>query len=158
MHFVRNLAQGLNAIQQHCTGRPQQIRGLAGYDAAISQLQSNHCAFSLLCHLLGHSNNPTVINADLSLLHEQLQRINLLLSSLILHHTVPGLIITTDNLLTRSLATNLVITNAIARHIYAHIRGRLIGTIAINAFKNRCQYRINLHIPVVVDGGNTISL
>ena len=57
------------------------------------------------------------------LIHQQLQ-----LEALLLHHAARLLVtqaleITADDLVQRCLAADLIINNAVARHIDAHIRG-----------------------------------
>ena len=158
VHFIRNTAQFLNSVQQHGTGRSQQIRSFAGNDSAIGKLQRNNSALAFFRNLLGYGNNAAVIYADLSLLHQQLQRINLLLASLIQCQTVQGLIIATDNFLTGSLTADLIITDAVACHINAHISRRFVRAIAVNTFKDCCKYGINFNVTVIIYRGYAISL
>ena len=55
-------------------------------------------------------------------------------------------------------AAHLIVHNAVARHVHAHVRGRFIGRLALNFFKDGVEHRENLHIPVIVHSGDAVGL
>ena len=58
----------------------------------------------------------------------------------------------------RGIPANLVIADAIADHVHAHIRGRRIGRAAVDLLKHSVEHGENLNIAVVIDRGFPVSL
>ena len=83
---------------------------------------------------------------------------HLILIACAIRHTVKGSIVPADNLIICGIATDLVIANAEAHHIYAHICRRLVWILAIDALKDGIQNRENLNIPVVIYGNLIVGI
>ena len=100
----------------------------------------------------------TLTQGNAGLIHQQLQ-----LEAFLLHHTARLLVaqalkITADDLVQRCLSADLIINNAVARHIDAHIRGRTIRTLAGDQLKHSVDHREDLDIAVIIDGRFSVSL
>ena len=58
--------------------------------------------------------------------------------------------ITADDLLLACLTNSIIITDTETHHVYSHIGRRLIRTLTVNRGKERLQYRVDLHVTVIV--------
>ena len=57
-----------------------------------------------------------------------------------------------DDFLSGCFAAHTVITDAFARHIYAHICGRFVRALPVDFLEDRIEHREDLHVSVIVDG------
>ena len=73
-----------------------------------------------------------------------------------LSYVAKGVIITADNFVVGSLSDGGVIKNAVARHVYAHIGRRFIGTFAAYFLKHGRKHGENFDISVIVYGGYAV--
>ena len=70
------------------------------------------------------------------LLHQHFEFLKAVFTLAVTFLVAQALVVTADNLLFRSLAAHLVIDNAVACHIHAHIGRAFVRTFAVNHFKH----------------------
>ena len=102
-------------------------------------------------------HNRPVRGRKVLLVHQHLDFNDLFLRTGAVCHSHHCLIIAADNLLTGGFPAHFVIHNTVARHVDAHISGRLVRAFAVYLFKNGTQYRKNLHVTIVVYRGFPVS-
>ena len=103
----------------------------------------------------GHS---AVVCADFGLLEQQRYLVDFRIVACSVGHLVEGCVVASDDFVLACLLANLVVTNAEAHHIHAHICRRLVGTSAVDAFEEGVEDREYLHISVVVDGDFVVGI
>ena len=144
--------QALEGIEQHCRAAAQQRRGLAELDRPVGQLDRG-------CGRPGggrqarrgrHHRPVRLLDPEPG--HEQgdaggLDRVG--------HVALLGdkrPVVAADDLLLAGRAADLVIADAVAGHIDAHLRGGAVGRGAQDLLEQALQDGEDLDVPVVVDG------
>ena len=84
--------------------------------------------------------------------------VDLALVVLTLGQVVEGGIVAADDLVFRCLAANLVVADAESHHVHAHVGGRLVWILAVDAVEKGVQHREYLNVAVVVDGSLAVGL
>ena len=97
-------------------------------------------------------------SVDARLVHEQLDLLQGLLAHARALDLLGGLEVTAHDLVVARLAARLVVGNGQPRHVHAHVRGRLVGTLAGDALHRGAQHREDLHVAVVVHRGLAVGL
>ena len=69
-----------------------------------------------------------------------------------------GVVVAAHDLLPGGILTGLVVVDAVARHVHAHVGGRLVGAGTGDLLKHSRQDGEYLHVPVVVNGGLPVGL
>ena len=72
-------------------------------------------------------------------------------------HFTEGIVVAADDLLSGGFSADLVVADAVAVHVDAHISGRFVRGLSVNLVKDRVQKREHFHIPVIVDAGLSVS-
>ena len=152
---ARHVLQG---VEQQRRRRAQQGGGLARDHAAVRQ---HHGAGGLAGGLRlfqrgGHGGAQ--LRGDAGLLHHQLQLPHHALIRLPLGALHAAGVVAAQDLHAAGLLTDVVVHDGEARHIHAHVRGGFVGTLALDLLEHGGQHREDLHIPVVVDGGDAVGL
>ena len=101
--------------------------------------------------LVGRRGDASRGCGNLCLLEKQLDFIDLVFVVGTVGHLVRGIVETTDDFVARGLATHLVVADAEANHVHAHVCGRLVGIFAVDALKQGVEHGENLHVAIVVD-------
>ena len=156
--FFLIAGQVLERVHQAGRGRAQQGAGLAGDDGAVGQLQRHGRAAGLLRALQRGGHHGPVGGAGAHGVHDQLDLPGLGGVGQTLAHRAGGGIIAADDLLLAGLPAGLVVHQAVARHVDAHVRGALVGALAVDLAEHGLQHREDLHVPVVVDRGHAVGL
>ena len=156
-HLIGNSGQVLEGIQEHCRRGTEQRRSLTRNNGPVVQLNRHRrttCQFSLFD---SGSNHRTVCSTDLGLFHNQFLLVNLFLVGIALTHIAKRIVIAADDFLTGCFADSIVIDNAVASHVHAHIRRALVRRFSQDAGKQGVQNREDFHVAVVVDGRLAVS-
>ena len=150
--------QALEGVEERGGGGPHEIRGLSCHHFAVGQLDGSSGVAGLLGHGAGSGHHRPDGGVHLGLLHQQLQFVHRLVPTAALAPVAQSRVIPPDDLLAGGGADGRVVHNAAARQVNPHIRGGLIGALAGDLLKNGGEDREDLHIPVVVDGGDAVGL
>ena len=102
-------------------------------------------------------HHRTVCRGHTGLLHQELNLCDLGFPGFALHEAIHGGIPAADNFLASRLATHLIVDDAVACHVDAHVGRRLVGAAAVDALEHGREHRENLHIAVIVDGRLTVG-
>ena len=125
----------------------------------ITHELDGHCRRAgALLTLHGRGDDPAVGHGDAGLLHQKLQLIEDGLGTVAAFQIAETVIIAPDDFLSGSFPADLVVDDAVPRHIDAHIRGGLIGALAQNLLEDGAQHRENLNVPVIVDRGDAVGV
>ena len=111
----------------------------------------------LLTDICSHDDRA-VAYGDIGLFHQKLDLIGGLFGGVALAVLAQGLAVAADDLLICGSAADLVVADAFADHVDAHIGRRLVGGGALDLLEDRVQDREDLYVAVVVDGGLLIGL
>ena len=158
MKGIPHARQGFQGVQQQRRGGAQQIRGLAGNNPAVRQLHGGGRVPGLLRPGQRFGHHLPLRRGHPRLLHQKLQLADSFLTALALLLVAQSHVKSADDLLAGGFPHRLVIHDAVAHHVDAHIRGRLVGAAAQNLFKDGHQHRESLHIPVVVHSGDSVGI
>ena len=153
-----NIRQDLQGIQQQRGKGSEQLGSLSVHDTAVRKLQGGSRTAGAFFRLHGHGNDPAFLQMGMGLSEKKLDLVGFLLLAGTGDQSIHALVIPADDLLTGCFAADLVIDDAVARHVDAHVRGRLVGTLSDDLFEHDLQHRENLHIPVIVDRGDPVGL
>ena len=158
MHLVGQIAEGFQGVQQQRGGSAQQIGGTSGDDGPVRQLHGGSGIPGFRLPGQRGSHGGTLLRADSGLAHEKLQLANHLLPALSLLQITGSHVIAADDLLSGGELHRLIVEYAVARHVYAHVRGGLVGAATHDFLEQGFQHGEGLHIPVVVYGGEPVSV
>ena len=145
-------------VEQGGGGAAHQVRGLAAHQAAVGQFDGHGGLAGLPGHPVGLGDHGADVGGNAGLLHEQLQLIDGAVAALALAALAQGVVIPADDLLPGGLLTGLVVHDAVARHVYPHVGGGLIGAAAQDLLEHGGQDGEDLHVPVIVHRGLPIGL
>ena len=158
LKLVADAAERLERIEQQRGGGAECAGGLAGDERAVRKDHcAGGCAGGLRLDKRG-ADGGTDLRCDACLLHHKLelpQRLLVRLAADMLHQRG---VVAAQDLHARRLAAGVVIDDAVACHVDAHVGGRLVGARAVDALKYGAQHGEDLHIAVVVDGRLPVSL
>ena len=156
--LTAGVGQVLQGVEQSGGGTAHQFRGLPVHNGAVMELDGH----GGLAGLLGQSQSAGDGGAHLvggpSLTHQQFQLENGVVAAAAVAAVAQGGIVAADDLLTGGGLTGLVVIDAVARHIHAHVGGGLIGALAGNMLKNSGQDGEDLHVAVIVHRGLAVGL
>ena len=110
--------------------RQEQGSGLAGDDGAVGQLDGGRGRTGLICALECGGGDRTVRGGYVRLIHQQLELAHAALVAETHADIAERLIVAADDLLAGGLAAGIVVDDAVARHVDAHIGRGMIGTFA----------------------------
>ena len=108
--------------------------------------------------MAGRHDYTAIFRLDLGHLHQQGDFTDLTFRGFSVNHVTKGGEVATDNLRPGGLAAHFIIANAKTGHVHTHVRWRLIGILAVNAFKYGIQDREDFNVTVVVDSSFTVSI
>ena len=151
LYIVSDAGQVLDGIQQQRGAGAQQRTGFPGQDRAVRKLDGGGCLLGLLQALAGRHGALAVVHGNLSPLHHQADFVHLPLAGLAVGKMAKGREIAADDLLLGGPAAQLVVVDAIAYHIYAHIGGRFIRSFPVNILEKGVHHRENLYVTVIID-------
>ena len=147
-------SQPLQGVEEQGGGGPQKIAGPPGDNLAVGQDHGPGGGPGCLLPLQGGGDGGTEVRGDVRLLHQQLQFVHQLLIHLSLEPVGEGSIVPAEDLHPGGLAADLVVHDAVARHVHSHVRGGFVGALAQDVLKDGAEHREDLHVPVVVHGGH----
>ena len=142
----------LERIENERACRAEQLLGLSGEHRSVRKLNCGGRSARLFRNLVCGRNNLSVGGGNVRLAQQKLKLFNLLCNVKPLSAVAEGFVIAADNFLLCGTAYSLVVKNAVACHVDAHVRRRLIWRIAVDVFKNRLKHRENFNVAVIVDG------
>ena len=108
--------------------------------------------------LKGGNGGAAVGGANLQLIEKHLNLVNFTVVAGSVGQFVGGSIVAADNLVFGGFAAHLVVADAETHHVDAHVGGRFIGILAIDAFKQCVEHGVDFDIAVVVDGHLAIGI
>ena len=158
LDIVPDAGEVLGRVEKQGGRCAQEVGSLGGNDGAVGKLDGRARHIDLGSALLGRHGHAAVVGGDLGLLHEQLDLVHFLFTGIAFHEAVQGSVVAADDLLQAGLAACLVVVDAEARHVDAHVRGRLIGVFAVDALEDGVQDREDLDVAVIVDRGLAVGL
>ena len=156
VHGIVDIRELLQRVEQHGGRGAKQVRGLARDDAPVRQLQRGARLAGRLRHRERRRDHRAIRRSHLRLAHDvgdavRLGRIGL--GAALLHE---GLVVAADDLLLRGVAARGVVGDAIAGHVHAHVRGRLVRRLPRDLAQQRLQQREDLDVAVV--GGDLLPV
>ena len=140
----------LGGIEQQGGTAAQKRTGVGGDDGAVVQFHGGGGVATALQKGVGGHGRTAVVRRDAGLVEQHLDLAHLILVACTVGQLVGGIIITTDNLVFRSLAANRIVADAEAHHVHTHVGRRFIRALTINALKQSLQHWENLYVAVVV--------
>ena len=158
LKVVGDAAHGLQRVQQQRGCGTQRIGGLSGDDTAVLQHHGAGRTLGGLCLQQSRGNSGTDRRGHIRFLHHQFQPHHRFFIALTLQLLHAGSIVAAENLPAGRITASRIIHDAVAHHVDAHIRGGLIGGLALNLLEDRVQDGEDLHIAVIVDGSLAVSL
>ena len=90
------------------------------------------------------------MDIDICLLHQKLDFVDFIFGAGGFRIFLLCLVISADDFLPGSFTACLIIEDAVACHVDAHVRGGFVRAFPENLLKNRIQYREDFHVPVIV--------
>ena len=158
MQILFQTAQHLQRVQQQGRGGADGVGGFSGDHTAIRQHHSAGRGTGGFRFQQGGGNSGENIRGHIGLLHDQFQLAHGFIAALALYLLHTGGIISAQDLHPGSLAANFIVGDAVAHHVYTHVRGGLIGGRAGDFLKDGIEYRENFHVAVIVYGSFTVGL
>ena len=143
----------LRGVEQQGGAGAEQGSGLGGDERAVGQFDSGRGIACQELTLVGRHGATAVGGGELHLLHQQHELVHLSVVVAPLGHRGQCGVVAANDFLTRRLAAHLVVRDAEACHIYAHIGRRLVRTLAVDALEDGVQHGEDLDVAVVVDRG-----
>ena len=151
-HVVFDVGERLDGVEHGAGACRHLLVGAAGDEAAVFQLDGDGGAGGGFRLFEGGLDHRALIDGDLVLVHQQadaLHRILRAVARLIVAHR---LVVAADDLLPGGKAHRLVIDDAVARHVDAHIGGRLVDAlVARDLGEDGADDGETLDVSVVVD-------
>ena len=158
MQVVRQTGERLERGEQRRGRGAEQRSGLAGDDGAVGQLDGRRRSAGFLGTLERRRCDRTVGGGNARLIHQQLELAHAALVAETHADIAERLIVAADDLLAGGLAAGLVVNDAVARHVDAHIGRGVIGTFAGDLLEDGGNDREDLDVAVVVDRGDAVGL
>ena len=155
--LMRDAGDDLQGVQKSGRGRSEQLRGAARDERAVRKLDRGSGSARLLGPGQCRGDDAAVGGRYMSLLHDELDLVGLLLAAGAVGEALKSLIVAADDLLAGCLAADLVVRDAAAGHVDAHVGGGFVFAFAVDIFKDRLQNREGLDIAVVVDRGDIVG-
>ena len=150
--------QLFQSVQQGRGCRTQQRAGLACDNRAVGQFnRSGRLTVSSFGHGMGTLFDLTLTQGNARLVHEQLELETFRLDNTAGLLVAEALEIPAHDLIQRRFTADIVINDAVACHVDAHICRRAIRALTCDQLKHCIHDRENLHIAVVVDRRLTVG-
>ena len=73
-------------------------------------------------------------------------------------HLVQGCVVSAYDFVLTCLLADLVVADAEAHHVHAHVCGGLVGALAVDAFEECVEYGEDFYVAVVVDGHFVVGI
>ena len=116
-----------DCIQQKCAARAKEGRSFTSEDGTVFQFDGCGGNAGLFKAIVGCNGGFSIGRSEFGLFHHQGVLVNLLLCGFTIGKIAQGSVIAADDFLVRGLATYLVVADAGANHIDAHVSGGLVG-------------------------------
>ena len=158
IEVVVDASHGLQRVEQQGGGGPQIVRGFPGDDPAVRQAHGPGGSAGGFRLEQGRGDLGANILGDARLLDEKLQLADRLVAALALDPLHTGHIVPAQDLPQRGLLAHVVVHDAEARHVDAHVRGGFIGGDALDLLENGVEHREDLHVTVIVDRQLAVGL
>ena len=155
---LRDAAKVLERIEQAGGARAEQGGGLAGDDRAVGHLDGDGRRTGLLGALERRAHDRAVIRRQTELVEQQLLPLRLDRGAQTAQLRAGGGVVAAQNFLFGGGAADIVVADAVARHVHAHVRGAFIGRAAVDALEHGVEHGEDLHVAVVVDGRHAVGL
>ena len=146
----------LCGIENECCAWAEKGRASAGDDGAVLQFHGGAGHSGLFLAFACKDGGTPVRCVNLGLLEEEGNLVHLVVVSVSVGQAVQGCIVASDNFVLRGIATHLLIADAEANHVHSHIRGRLVGVLAVDAFEKGVQHGENFRVAVVADSNSSV--
>ena len=158
LDLVGQICELLEGVEQHRRGAAQQRRCLARDDLAVGQLDRGGRLARGLGQFERRTHDRAVHAPHAHAAHQQgdARRLHGLAHFLLLGHE--GLVVAANDLLARGLPAGLVVDDAVARHVDAHIRGALVRGRSEDLLEEAVQDREDFDVAVVVDRLDPVRL
>ena len=157
-HLVVDAGQMFGGIEQQGGTATEQRRRLGGDDGAVGEFHGGSGVAAEFLLSLGGHGDTTVGRGDLGLIEEQQNLVDLALAVYAVGQFVGGRVVAPDDLVARGLTAHLIVADAEAHHIDAHVGGRLVGILAVDALEQGVEHGEYLDVAVVVDGNLVVGL
>ena len=155
---LRDAAKVLERVEQAGGARAEQGGGLAGDDRAVGHLDGDGGGTGLLGTPERRAHDRAVGRRQAELVEQQLLPLRLDRGAQAAQLRAGGVIVAAQDLLLGRGAADIVVADAAADHVHAHIRGALIGRAAVDALEHGVEHGEDLHVAVVVDGRHAVGL
>ena len=142
----------LEGIQQQCGTGTKKGRGLSGKDSSVSKLDGTCSQSGLVRSLLCSNRAQAVCRRNARTLHQEGDFVHFVLRCLTVGKIAEGGIVAADYLLEGCLTDHFIVTDAVAYHIYTHVRRGFVGGFAVDVHEDGVHDREYLYVPVVVNG------
>ena len=155
---LRDAAEVFERVEQAGGTRTEQGRGLAGNDRAVGHLDGDGGGAGLLGAPERRAHDRAVGRRQAELVEQQLLPLRLDRGAQAAQLRAGGGVVAAQNLLPGGGAAHVVVADAVARHVHAHVRGALIGRAAVDALEHGVEHGEDLHVAVIVDGRHAVGL
>ena len=155
---LRDAAKVLERVEQAGGARAEQGGGLAGDDRAVGHLDGHGRRTGLLGAFERRAHDRAVVRRQAELVEQQLLPLRLDRGAQAAQLRAGGGVVAAQDLLLGGGAADIVVADAVARHVHAHVRGALIGRAAVDALEHGVEHGEDLHVAVVVDGRHAVGL
>ena len=155
---LRDAAEVFERVEQAGGARAEQGRGLAGDDRAVGHLDGDGGGAGLLGTPERRAHDRTVGRRQAELVEQQLLPLRFDRGAQAAQLRAGGGVVAAENFLLGGGAADVVVADAVARHVHAHVRGALIRRTAVDALEHGVEHGEDLHVAVIVDGRHAVGL
>ena len=157
-NLVRYAAEVFERVQEAGAARAEQGGGFACDNMPVRHLHGDGGRAGLLRAAEAGRDDGQVVRLDAQLVHEELLLIDLALLGEALAVGAFGGEVAAYDLAGARFAAGRVVGDAEAGHVDAHVRGALVGALAVNPLEHRVEDGENLDVAVIVHGALAVVL
>ncbi len=158
LDLLGDTRQPFERVEQASGGGAQQGGRLSCHDFSIRQFNGDGRGTGPGGALAGGGDAGAVCRGDARLLHQQFNLFDLCLTAHIAAAIAQRRVIAADDFVFGRVAHNIVVHDALADGVDAHIRRGLVGAFSHNALEHGAQDGVNFHVAVIVDGRLAVRL
>ena len=156
--LLRNARQIFESVQKTGRGGSEKRSSLSGYDRPVVQLESDCRASGLFRPVQSGLYDGPVVRARAERIHEELYLSGLAAVAEAAPLGDQRVVVSANYLLLGSLSAGLVVDDAEAAHVDAHIRGALVGALPADLLEDGVENGEDLDIAVIIDGRLAVGL
>ena len=118
-----NVSKVLDGVEYECRAGTHQVACAGADESAVAEFDGSTWRLVKLGTLLGNNCGFAIYGGELHLAHEQRNLLHLALVVLAIAHLVECVVVAANDFLLACLAAHLVVADAEACHVHAHVGG-----------------------------------